>query len=41
MEDVHLLVDICYTFEAKNQKEVEEKFAKDMAELEALAIEQG
>ena len=31
MEDVHLLVDICYTFEAKYQKEVEERFAKDMA----------
>lgn len=39
MEDVTLLVDIFYSFEAKYQKKVEEKYAKEMAELEALAIE--
>lgn len=39
MEDVTLLVDIFYQFEGKYQKEVDEKFAKEMAELEALAIE--
>lgn len=41
MEDVTLLVDIFYNFETKYQKEQEEKHAKEMAELEAIALEQG
>jgi len=39
MEDVTLLVDIFYGFEAKYQKEMEEKVAREMAELEAAALE--
>jgi len=35
MEDVQLLVDICYGFEAKFQKEFDEKIQREMQELEA------
>lgn len=37
MEDVDLLVKILYEFEANYQKEQDEKIAREMQELEALA----
>lgn len=41
MEDVQLLVDICYGFESKFQKELDEKIQREMQELEAQALELG
>lgn len=41
MEDVMLLVETFYSFEAKFTKEQEVIWAKQMAELEALALEAG
>ncbi len=41
MEDVQLLVDIFYGFEAKHNREQDLKWAKEMADLEAAALEAG
>ena len=41
MDDVDLLVKILYEFEVNYQKEQDEKIAREMAELEAAAQEQG
>jgi hypothetical protein len=41
MEDVQLLVDIFYGFEALYNREQDLKWAKEMADLEAAALEAG
>lgn len=41
MEDVDILVNTFYGFEAKYQKEQEERWLKEQRALEAQALEQG